>query len=206
MRYPKLLIGLSDATVLLNEIAAQTNVVTIHGPVLAGDTFARLKDRERGRMMADLERPSPRILQGGRDYSIWRSGSGQGRLFGGNLAMVDSAIGTKFEIPYDGNFLFLEEVNEPRFRVDRMFTHLALRGAFSKIRALLLGEFWDQNGKAHNPSWLRKLVLELSEQSRIPVISGIPAGHGHNRVWLPIGGTCRFEAKARRLHLSALVK
>jgi muramoyltetrapeptide carboxypeptidase len=101
--------------------------------------------------------------------------------------------------------LFLEEVNEPRYRVDRMFAHLHHRGAFRKISGLLLGHFLDEDGVTHDPGFLKGIVNRYLGRLEIPVLMGIRAGHGRNDVLLPIGGNCAIRQRGRLLDLGSLV-
>jgi muramoyltetrapeptide carboxypeptidase len=201
---PKILTGMSDLTTLLNHVAAQTGVVTVHGPVLAGDLFAALTERKKRLWLARFTQPRPVLLRSPKDFRVIRPESGSGRLWGGNLATVVSTIGTRFEIPSTG-ILFLEEVSEPRYRIDRMFAQLALAGFFGSIRGLILGDFSDLSGRAHGGAWMREIVRRYVNR-RIPVLAGLKAGHQHADVLLPIGGAVRIESKGTRLFLSPLAR
>jgi muramoyltetrapeptide carboxypeptidase len=133
------------------------------------------------------------------------SGNANGRLWGGNLAMVAATIGTRFEVPSDG-ILFLEEVSEPRYRIDRMFAQLALAGFFGNIHGLILGDFSDLSGKAHSAAWLKEIVRHYLGRGKIPVLTGLRAGHKHTDVLLAIGGTSHIEAGGKRLALPVLAQ
>lgn len=194
----KLFMGFSDATVLLNYISKTTGLVTVHGPVLAGTMFNELSQRARHEIFAQLEDPKTRILRAGKDYQVLRTGNAQGRLWGGNLTLVQSTLGTKLEIPFQKALLFLEDHGEPRYRIDRMLAHLALQGALKQVRGVLLGDFSDAKGKPHSLSWLKKLILPLLP-SGTPVLSGIRAGHTHAQVLLPIGGPAKILSNGRKI-------
>lgn len=201
----KLVTGMSDLTVLLNHIALETGTVTVHGPVLAGDLFEAMGEAKRKRWLSSFRAPRPVLLRSPRDFRVGRPGKAAARLWGGNLSMVGATVGTRFEIPSDG-ILFLEEVSEPRYRVDRMFAQLALADFFRKIRGLILGDFTDLSGKSHPASWLRELVRRYLGSRKVPVLFGLRAGHKHGEVLLPIGGWVRIEANGRRLILPPLVQ
>ena len=119
--------------------------------------------------------------------------------------MTVATIGSRFEIPSRG-ILFLEEVSEPRYRIDRMFAQLALAGFFRRIRGLILGDFTDAGGRSHSEAWLREIVRRYLGSRKIPVLSNLRAGHQHGDVLLPIGGLVRIEANGRRLVLPPLVR
>ncbi|MFH1018138.1 MAG: LD-carboxypeptidase [Pseudomonadota bacterium] len=201
----KILMGLSDLTLLLNHVARTTGLVTVHGPVLAGDSFLSLDETRRSRLFELLENSRPVRLREPIDFRVLEPGTAHGKLWGGNLSMVQASLGTPYEIPFSDGILFLEEVNEPRYRVDRMFAHLYHRGAFRKIRGLLLGHFLDEEGVTHDPAFLRALIERYVKSAHVPVLMGIRAGHGRNDVLLPIGGVCSIRQKGRLLELSPLV-
>jgi muramoyltetrapeptide carboxypeptidase len=119
--------------------------------------------------------------------------------------MIQSTLATPLEIPFSRSILFLEEVNEPRYRLDRLFAHLALAGVFTKVRAVILGEFLNLQGKPQPRTWLKKMVGRYVPKGK-PVLAGLPIGHREHEIWLPIGGRCSLEAGGRRLVLSPLVQ
>lgn len=202
---PKIFMGLSDLTVLLNHVSKSTGMVTVHGPVLAGEMFRKLSENLRDKLYRKLESGEPTVLSAPRDFRIFRSGHARGRIWGGNLSTIQSTLSTPFEIPFKGAFLFLEEVCEPEYRIDRMCAQLALSGAFKRIHALLLGQFTDLRNQPHSRRWIESLVRRYLPGRRIPILTGIQAGHGRNEVLFPIGGTARIEHNGRRLWLSPLV-
>ena len=202
----KIFMGLSDVTVLLNYVARKTSLVTIHGPVMAGTTSLNGDVPMSARQFSYLEDASERTLRSQREYNVVIPGNAKGKLWGGNLSLVQSTLSTKLEIPFSGALLFLEEVNEPLYRVDRMFAQLELAGVFKKIRALLLGTFLDPDGTTYSSSSLEKLVDRYVKKWKIPVAQGLRAGHSVNDVWLPIGGACRIEDRGKKIRLSPLVK
>ncbi len=201
----KIFMGLSDLTLLLNYISQTTGLVTVHGPVLAGESFLSLDETKRSRLFELLENSRPVQLREPMDFRVLEPGTARGKLWGGNLSMVQASLGTPYEIPFSNGLLFLEEVNEPRYRVDRMFAHLYHRGVFRKIRGLLLGHFFDEEGVTHDPGFLKALVERYVKPRQIPVLMGLRAGHGRNEVLLPIGGTCSIRQRGRVLELSPLV-
>ncbi|MFH1261944.1 MAG: LD-carboxypeptidase [Pseudomonadota bacterium] len=203
--HPKIVSGMSDLTVLLNRISVESGLPTIHGPVLAGDLFERMSETSRRRWLSFFRGGKERILKAPHDHRVLHAGTASGRLWGGNLATVAAAVGTRFEIPASG-ILFLEEVSEPPYRIDRMFAQLALSGYFRKIRGLLLGDFTDLSGKPHRTAWLEGIVDRFLGARKIPVLAGIRAGHRHANVLLPIGAPVRIEARGRRLLLPPFVR
>jgi muramoyltetrapeptide carboxypeptidase len=87
-----------------------------------------------------------------------------------------------------------------------MFAQLALAGFFRKVRGLILGDFTDLNGKPHSASWLQEIVKHYVGGRKIPVLTGLRAGHRHADVLLPIGGTAKIDRNGKQLTLSPLVR
>ncbi len=202
---PKVFMGFSDVTVLLNQ-RAKDGWVGIHGPVLASPTFLGIPPKRRGELFSYLESPKERVLMSERDFQVMLPGNAKGTLWGGNLSLVQSTLKTPLEIPFSNSILFLEETHEPPYRIDRMLTQLALAGVFEKITALVLGEFLTPKGQAHSKKWLEKLLSSLFQRRKIPVIHGLKAGHRKNEVWLPIGGEVELVKSGKRFVVSPLVK
>ncbi len=203
---PKIFMGMSDLTVLLNYISKTTGIVTIHGPVMAGELFESLGDKERDQLFSQLESSISKILNSSKDYQILMPGNAVGRLFGGNLTMIQSTLGTPFEIPFDDTILFLEEINEPLYRIDRMFAHLSHYGALKKIRALLLGDFYDVQKKAYSTKLLLGVVKRYLPNRKIPLLGKLKVGHRHMESLLPIGGIVKIESQGKRIVISSLVE
>ncbi|HLU48464.1 MAG TPA: LD-carboxypeptidase, partial [Planctomycetota bacterium] len=122
-------------------------------------------------------------------------------LTGGNLSVVTAMIGTPFELRTDGAILFLEEVQEEPFRIDRMLSQLRLAGKLRGLRGVLLGEFVRCEGLGANVRPLETIFREYFGDLGVPVLSGFPAGHVSDNVTLPIGARVRLDATAKKLEL-----
>ncbi len=135
-RDPKIVMGFSDLTALLNAVAVRSRVVTFHGPV--GAHGSSWSGAARAYLEAALFATNPTRLRidGARPIV---SGRARGRLAGGNLALVASLVGTPFAVAAGGAILFLEETEEPPYRIDRMLTQLALAGDLVAARGILFG-------------------------------------------------------------------
>ncbi|HEY9179114.1 MAG TPA: LD-carboxypeptidase, partial [Candidatus Baltobacteraceae bacterium] len=133
---PKVVLGYSDLTALLNVITQRTGLVTFHGPVAA---LSKFTDNEitwlrRAVMQTDSlgELPAP-------DAEIVTPGNAQGRLCGGNLSLVSALVGTPYAIDTARAILVLEEVDEAPYRIDRMLVQLEMSGALSRLAGVLIG-------------------------------------------------------------------
>ncbi len=182
-RRPKILMGFSDLTFLLNAVAARARLVTFHGPMLS--TLVRDGEAAVNRLNA-LRFPRWEPLQSPA-LEILRPGTAAGPLFGGNLSCFCHLIATEFEPPLEGAILVLEDIGEPLYRIDRMLTHLAMSGRLTQVAGVILGGFCDRDLRPMPETeavWARALELIPAP---IPVWGNFPAGHGPENEILPIG-------------------
>ena len=202
---PKLLIGFSDITVLLNHLLAQAGLLSLHGPVLttlAGLTppaIERFHQCLTGAWQNTVSFPGIEILRGGAAVS--------GPLAGGNLASLVTMLGTPYDFSWKERVVFLEDTNEPLYRLDRLLTQLALAGKFNEAAAILLGDFFTASGReasgdAAALEWLWQRVLDLTEANRIPVWGGLPIGHLPGNMTMPIGAEARVNSSRGSLAFS----
>lgn len=196
--------GFSDITALLIAINQLSGVVTFHGPV-ASSTF---DDFTIGGltsvMMPKTEGQSFYQFQDDRLTSIVK-GLGRGRLTGGNLSMIVSTLGTKYEIDTRGAILFLEEINEEPFRIDRMLTQMWLAGKLQTCAGIAFGNFRNCEAKGVSitgPSFTVQQVIEQrTADLGIPVIYGLPVGHVRSKITLPLGVEAELDSKNKSLVL-----
>ncbi len=179
-RFPKIFIGFSDITVLHTAILKHTGLVTFHGPVA---TTVAKGDREMVEYFFNTLTDSKAESIKPAGLEVLTSGNAKGRLLGGNLTNLAHLIATPYEISWENAILFLEDVNEPPYRIDRMFTHLQEAGRLQGIAGLILGNFKDCEDV--EKIWQR--VLELVSGQGIPVWSNFPVGHGQGNYLLPMG-------------------
>jgi muramoyltetrapeptide carboxypeptidase len=193
-RDPKIFAGFSDATYLHLGFARHAGVRTLHGPNLQGMGLGRSGELERFIAWTTLPRPSERIrtLPAPRRLA-GRAAAVRGRVLGGNLVLVHYAAAAGLLPPLRGRIVFLEEVNEPPYKVDGMLTALRLGGWLRGLRGVALGDFTrcvPRPGRRELTlgTVLRDHLLPL----RVPVWQGVPAGHGRRNLPLPLGATARL--------------
>lgn len=189
----KPVVGFSDLTALHGFLLGRHRV-SIHGPVLT--QLGKLTGAAAERLFSLLESPHPPgTLQGSATYS---GGAADGPLVGGNLAVFASLLGTPFLPPLEGAILLLEDTGERPYRLDRMWTQLALAGVFRQVRGIVLGDFVGCEEK--DASYLSSDVLrELAASTGLPCAAGFPIGHGAVNEAVPLGLTVRLDADARTL-------
>lgn len=189
---PKALVGFSDATALLAAVFARAGLVVFHGPMVCG--LAEAARRTRTGLLEALcsgEPLSIRLLR--RD--VLRPGRAEGRLAGGNLTTLCHLVGTPFAPDFRGCLLFLEDRGEAAYRIDRMLTQMRLAGMLAGVRGVLLGSFRDC-GPAEE---IVRIVLQAFGDRRLPIVAGLPAGHGEPNRTLPLGTRARLDTFALRL-------
>ncbi|MGB8356410.1 MAG: LD-carboxypeptidase [Chthoniobacteraceae bacterium] len=196
---PKIVIGYSDVTALLCHIHKHTGLVTFHGPMLY--TFSRqpthLSISSFIRSVTAREPLSYHFSAG--EIRVLRPGIGEGRLIGGNLSLISSSIGTSSAIDTRGAVLFIEDVDERLYRIDRMMLHLKRSGLLENLAGLIVGEpvnFTDDDIPFGRQ--LDEIVLDYCRENTFPIASNFPCGHGKSIITLPIGIDVRLETSPDR--------
>jgi muramoyltetrapeptide carboxypeptidase len=208
---PKIHIGYSDITGLVNPIYQHAGLVAFHGPVATSgfdpytlDSFKRvLMSTGKPGAFGDSTEFNGSSFSESRARAIVR-GKAQGRLVGGNLSLVVGLMGTKWEIDTTDNILFLEEVNEEPFRVDRMMTQLAISGKLGACAGVALGRFTKCEAPARGGELGLSLSLEqvirgILEPLGIPTLYGLSIGHIRSKLTIPVGGLATLDADAKTL-------
>lgn len=202
-RQPRILLGFSDITALLLAAHQHTGLVTFHGPVARNGLTAFAREKLE-RMLFDpspagkLATPAPRagvlVPRGPRVVSL-QAGVADGRLLGGNLTLIQCLIGTGALPSFAGALLFLEDVGEDLYRIDRMFAHLRDAGVLDGVAGLILGHFSDmKRGTADGARAFHEVVLDYVGPLGIPAASGFPIGHIDDQWTLPLGISARLDA------------
>jgi muramoyltetrapeptide carboxypeptidase len=195
VRQPKLLIGYSDLTALFAALLSRVSTTCLHGPVVAELSRPAMFHAPSLAAAMACRMTRRRVVQ--RD--VLRSGTARGRLMGGNLTVLVHLLGTRHMPDLSGSVLFLEETGEETYRVDRLLQHLRMSGALSAVRAVLLGSFHVPPtarvfpGDCALDDVLRHHLLPLG----VPVVRGIPSGHGPGKWTLPLGGTAIVDTAKR---------
>jgi muramoyltetrapeptide carboxypeptidase len=190
-KHPKILVGFSDVTVLLNGLYRHTGLITFHGPMLT--TLAGTDKESMEKFLLCLTRQEPPALRPDR-LKILRRGTARGRLLGGNLTILSHLIGTSYEPSLTDSILFIEDIGEQPYRIDRMLTQLKLAGRFEGIRGLIVGDF--TNCGDTELIWNR--ILELFGD-QIPIWSNFPVGHGEQNIILPLGIEVEMDSESGSL-------
>lgn len=198
-------VGYSDMTALQLALLAHTGALSWHGPMAAED-FGR-DDALGG--VDDVTRDCfAEAMAGQLDAIGWRGESGfdglavRGRLWGGNLAMVVSLLGTPHWPKLRGGVLFVEDVNEHPYRIERALLQLHQAGVLAQQKAILLGQFTDWRASPLDRGYtLKSVVTHLRSVCRTPILTGMPFGHVPTKVTLPIGAKVELAVQGREVLL-----
>lgn len=185
---PRVVVGLSDLTVLLNFLWQRHRLLTFYGPMVA----PHLTSKERVRkLVQSLTEPKFSLRHPLRAKKILNRGTAEGTLVGGCLSLIVSTLGTPWEVKTDGSLLFLEDTHEEPYAVDRMLTQLEQAGKLRRVKGILLGTF--RNGKTLFPHAIETVFRERLKGFRGPVLWGLRFGHCKDPLILPIGGKARIR-------------
>jgi muramoyltetrapeptide carboxypeptidase len=190
---PKILAGFSDLSALLNVIYERTGLITLHSPMVINFS---LPSRFTISSFLNAVNGFPnRNLFEGVSVKVHCSGVARGRLKGGNLITLTALIGTEWEMDTDGAILFLEDVDEKLYEVDRHLTQWILAGKLRKVKGLILGDF----RKIED----RDVYNILSSQMKIefPLVNCPYIGHVKNKITLPVGARVELDTMKKALTL-----
>ena len=193
-RSQKVLVGCSDITTLLLYLMRSFGWVTFHGPMVATqfgkdpsplleENFIRILSGER----LQMKFPGVREL---------RPGRAEGVLTGGCLTLICASIGTPYEIETGDRVLFLEDIDEAPYRIDRMLFYLKSLGKFNRVKGVIFGQM-----PRCQPDLLPEIVLDILGEFDFPILFGFPSGHGDATATLPFGILVRLDAASETVSL-----
>lgn len=203
-RNPKVLLGYSDITALHSAIHAKTGLVTFHGPVGAG-SWNKFNIDQFNRMFFNRELIEYRNLADTGDELVQRKnrtipitgGKASGELIGGNLTVLTALAGSPYLPDFSGKILFLEDVSEAPYRIDRMFSTLKLMGALDRIAGLIFGECSECDpGDGYGSLNLAQIFDDHIKPLKIPAYRGAMIGHIRQQFIVPVGGRVEMDADA----------
>ncbi len=183
---PKLFMGFSDPTALICSLVSRAGICALHSPNLVSlgqadkktlHSFAKTVTGSFTRM--DL--PSGQVLAGG---------GAAGRLSGGNLATLVHMIGTVYQPDFTGSILFIEDVGEPAYKIDRMLTQMKMAGVLDGVRGVVTGSFEN----CDNERYIPQIIQEVFAGANIPICMGLEVGHGAVNLSLPMGTQVVLDA------------
>lgn len=199
-RHPKIFMGFSDITALHIALLNRCGLVTFHGPMAAANWAGKpLDDFSRDSMYRSLMNAEPAgELANPPEYprQMVNPGQAEGLLVGGNLMLIASSLGTPWEIDTKGRIIFIEEVGERTYCVDRMLTQMRLAGKFDDCAGVVFGDFADC--PVEYPEFgltLEEIIRDVVAPSGKPIFAGLRCGHCSPKLTLPFGVRCRMDAE-----------
>lgn len=206
---PKVLLGYSDITALHCAIQARTGLVTFHGPNGSGswnsfnaDQFRRLFFGRELMHYRNVAETGDELVQRRNRTMAITGGRARGELVGGNLAVLTALAGSPYMPDFDGRILFLEDVSEAPYRVDRMLGTLKLMGALDRIAGFIFGECTDCGpGEGYGSLTLEQILDDHIRPLGIPAYRGAMIGHIRRQFIVPVGGRVEMDADAGEFRL-----
>lgn len=189
-RRPRWFVGYSDLTPLLHGVVSRLGWVALHGPVVAAEPDAE----EMASLETAMAGSGPTELELAGTAGDWEEETAP--LLGGCLSLLAATEGTAWALDPAGAVLFLEDVDEPLYRFDRMLQQLRLAGRLATVRGVVLGSLGRPGGGEHPPQAVVELVRQAAEWE-IPVAWGCPCGHRRPNRTLPLGAPARVVTGSR---------
>ncbi|MCT4592858.1 MAG: LD-carboxypeptidase [Anaeromicrobium sp.] len=203
---PKVFVGYSDVTALHMAINQKSNLITFHGPMAASNMTTHLDDFTYDSFMnmigdndfyGEIKNPLDEELQ------TLSGGLCMGKITGGNMAIICSTLGTNYEIDTKNKILFLEDIGEEPYRVDRMLNQLKLAGKLRDCVGIILGDFKDCNGSDSNNSLeLEEVFYQFLRSLEKPILCNLRAGHCMPMITLPLGVDSTIHATRKRIFVN----
>lgn len=199
---PKILVGFSDISILQNYLFEETGLISLHGPVVTSlheateDTLESLYYCLTNIKANSIQSENIEVLRDGPEVAA--------PLIGGNLSSLVTLLGTRYDFSWDNKIIFLEDTNEPAYKIDRMLTQLKLAGKFDNITGLILGDFStsmnrDEFEKLYYQESIWNRVLELCPDDSMPIWGNFPSGHCYCNLTFPIGAVAEMKKRKTRL-------
>lgn len=188
--HKKPLVGFSDITALLTYLRQNADFPTFYGPVLT--QLGNNTDEQIGNSLATaLTTSGPLAAIESQEMRTIIAGTAEGKLVGGCLALINSSMGTPYELETDGAIIMIEDVGEKVYVLDRMLTQLKNSGKLSKASGIAFGSLIPLPDEPCN---VEEMIRDVLSDYDKPVIMGLPAGHGGSFITLPFGANCRLCA------------
>jgi muramoyltetrapeptide carboxypeptidase len=196
-RHAKIFVGYSDATALHAAFHTRAGIVTFHGP-MAGALSGAAGGVALQSLLGAVTRPAPiGVLAnppGAPAIETIVPGTAEGVLVGGNAALLTAVLGTPYALPCEGAILFLEDIVDHAYRLDRKLTQLRLAGALEAAAGIVVGETLVRQESREPALSVPEILAEILAPLGRPAIYGLACGHGAHQVTLPIGVRARLDA------------
>lgn len=199
---PIIFVGFSDITVLQSAFFVKSKMPSLHG-IVATSEFSEYTINQLNNLIVN---PKENYILPHKTYTILNKGFAKGRIVGGNLSMLCSLIGTEYLFPFKNNIVFIEDIDEPPYKIDRMLTHLLQATDLKKASAIVFGSFNKCTAQDHNieqeKSFTVEQIIEMNFSNlKIPVVFNLNFGHINESLLFPIGLNAVLETSNFKITL-----
>lgn len=202
-RNPKIFVGYSDITTLHIALNEKANLITFHGP-MAVSNFTGNYNRDTYENFIEILsnlKDKQSIKNITKELGVLNEGRAKGKLVGGNLATLIATLGTEYDLDYNGKILFLEDIGEKTYKIDRFLNQLKKHGVFEKIEGLVLGDFKNCTQASEKDMTLLEVFQNYFKELKKPVIYNFESGHSEPMLTLPLGAICEIDTYNKELRV-----
>ncbi len=190
--HPKVLVGYSDITTLQLALWHKAHIPSLSGPMVAVEMGSGILPFTEQHFWAQIQNEAASYtfrFDCQKEVQVWRKGKAEGRLLGGCLSMVAHQLGTAYMPAIDGALLFLEDVGEEPYKIDRYLAQLKQAGIFKTISGLILGQFLDceDSNPSRSAISVEDVLHDYFDDASYPVVYNFPYGHGMRKFSMPMG-------------------
>ena len=197
VKNPKWIIGFSDITILLNHITCNFNIATLHGPMTAGFNNEEQNPENIVSLLSTLK--GEKSIYETPAHTLNKLGNAKGKLVGGNLCLLANAIGTPSDVNTKNCILFIEEIGEVYYAIDRMLHQLKRAGKLANLAALVVGNFTDVTDTTRPfGKNIYEIISEIVAEYNYPVCFDFVVGHGKENRALVVGGNCTLKITSEK--------
>ena len=196
---PKVFVGLSDITALHIPFNQICDLVTYHGPV--AKKFLDIDDYTEKSLFKNISTEDNTIFENpdGEEIYTLCEGKCSGQIIGGNLSLINTTLGTKYEIDTKDKILFIEETSEYSYNVDKMLNHLHQAGKFADCKGIIFGDF-NNCRKVREHDWtVEQIIDEIAQRYKKPTIYNLQSGHCKSVGTIPLGAMCYLDTGSKKV-------
>lgn len=192
---PKIFVGSSDVTTLLLYLTQTCGIVSFHGPMVAPNFGKKPSALTDECFLKLLTRPEPVGRPDIPGVKTLKAGMAEGKLTGGCLTILSLSLGTPHAVQTSSSILFLEDIDEAPYKIDRMLTHLVQAGCFKDVRGVVFGKMVNCQPRPEEGYTLEDVILDVLSDFHGPILYGFPSGHGEENATLPFGVKVRISGE-----------
>lgn len=200
---PKVFIGYSDITTLHTIIFKKTGLITFHGPMAVSNFLKEYNEKTYKSFETVVMKNNDEIYlkNFSKELAVLCEGIAEGEIIGGNLATLLATLGTEYDADYYGKILFLEEIGENTYKIDRMLNHLKKMKVFEKINGIILGDFKDCLKNSNNDMSLLEVFRDYFSTLKIPVLYNFESGHCEPMITIPLGAKAKIDTLKKEIKI-----